>query len=99
MNKKAKEAISAVSTVVTTAAVVSTVTYLTGLGTAGLFNAAFKEGFRPWEARVISGIITTGSLGIGIAAGMVTYPHIKNCYDAILDILPPLPGEEVNGNG
>ena len=99
MNKKAKEAISSVSTVVTTAAVVSTVTYLAGLGTVSLFNTAFKEGLPAWEARLLGGIITTGSLGIGIAAGMVTYPHIKNCYDAILDILPPLPGEEVNGNG
>ena len=99
MNKKAREAISTVSTVLTTAGVVSTVMYLTGLGTASLFNASFKEGFRPLEAKIIGGIITTGSLGIGVAAGMVTYPHIKNAYDRILDILPPLPGEEVNGNG
>ena len=99
MNKKARETISTVSTVLTTAGVVSTVMYITGLGTASLFNVSFKEGFRPLEAKILGGIIITGSVGIGVAAGMVTYPHIKNCYDAILDILPPLSSKEENGNG
>lgn len=100
MEKKMRKAVSVIGTVITTSAVVSTVSYITGLGAANIINHAFPDGLPRWQAHMMEGVILTGGLGIGVASGMIAYPYIKDAFDTILDILPPLPEmKEVKDNG